>query len=81
MQRRKYVLEFPRHNGTKCPSLTDTEYCINEDCTEGERYNLDYKSVTSSFQKVPSSQKCCGDQERRIKTGDQERRNMRQVTF
>ena len=32
------VVTEPKYNGTKCPSnLTETEYCINEDCPEGKK--------------------------------------------
>ena len=62
-QRVRKVLEKPRYNGTECPSkLTETKYCINKDCPEGKRLYLDLKCVIiSSWQKVHSNQKCCGD--------------------
>ena len=40
--RRKDVLVEPQCNGTACPlELTQTAYCIEEDCSEGKIINLD----------------------------------------
>ena len=48
--RRKDVLVEPKCNGTACPlELTQTAYCIEEDCSQGKIINLSSFLLTFSF--------------------------------